>query len=55
MYKNFGAFVGKNIIRMILLVIAVSFVAFTLMTMSPVDPLSANVGQAALGSISQEE
>lgn len=53
--KNFGTFLTKNIIRMILLVIAVSIVAFALMTMSPVDPLSANVGQAALGSMSQEQ
>ena len=40
---------------MILLLIAVSIVAFTLMTLSPVDPLQANVGQAALGSMSQEQ
>ena len=40
---------------MILLLIAVSIVAFTLMTMSPIDPLQANVGQAALGSMSQEQ
>lgn len=55
MNKRTGIFIGKNIIRMILLVIAVSIVAFTLMTMSPVDPLQANVGQAALGSMSQEQ
>ena len=42
-------------IRMVLLLIAVSIVAFALMTMSPVDPLQANVGQAALGSMSQEQ
>ena len=40
---------------MVLLLIAVSIVAFALMTMSPVDPLQANVGQAALGSMSQEQ
>ena len=40
---------------MILLVVAVSIVAFGLMTMSPVGPMSANVGQAALGSMSQEQ
>lgn len=34
---------------MILLVIAVSIVAFALMNASPVDPLQANVGQVALG------
>ncbi|MDD2959722.1 MAG: ABC transporter permease [Lachnospiraceae bacterium] len=50
-----GKTIGKNIIRMILLVIAVSIAAFTLMTLSPIDPLQANVGQAALGSMSQEQ
>ncbi len=40
---------------MVLLLVAVSIAAFWLMTMSPVDPLQANVGQAALGSMSQEQ
>lgn len=40
---------------MALLLAAVSIVSFVLMTMSPVDPLQANVGQAALGSMSQEQ
>ncbi len=40
---------------MALLLVAVSIVSFVLMTMSPVDPLQANVGQAALGSMSQEQ
>lgn len=40
---------------MALLLVAVSIVSFILMTMSPVDPLQANVGQAALGSMSQEQ
>lgn len=53
--KQYGILIGKNLIRMVLLVIAVSIVAFGLMTMSPVDPLQANVGQAALGSMSQEQ
>lgn len=52
---NFWRSVGKNLIKMILLVIAVSIVAFALMTMSPIDPLQANVGQAALGAMSQEQ
>lgn len=46
---------GKNLIKMVLLVIAVSIVAFALMNASPVDPLQANVGQVALGSMSQEQ
>lgn len=53
--KRLGILVGKNLVRMVLLVIAVSMVAFALMSLSPVDPLQANVGQAALGSMSQEQ
>nr|WP_109625474.1 ABC transporter permease [Murimonas intestini] len=48
-------FIGKNLIRMILLVIGVSIAAFLLISASPIDPLQANVGQAALGSMSQEQ
>lgn len=53
--KQYTILIGKNIIRMALLLVAVSIVSFILMTMSPVDPLQANVGQAALGSMSQEQ
>jgi len=38
-----------------LLLITVSIVTFTLVSMSPIDPLQANVGQAALGAMSQEQ
>lgn len=48
-------FAVKNFIRMILLLIAVSIVTFALVTVSPIDPLQANVGQAALGSMSEEQ
>ncbi|WP_242879843.1 ABC transporter permease [Eisenbergiella tayi] len=40
---------------MLLLLITVSIVTFTLVSMSPIDPLQANVGQAALGAMSQEQ
>lgn len=40
---------------MLLLTVAVSVVTFALMKASPIDPLQANVGQAALGSMSQEQ
>lgn len=43
---------GRQCIRMLLLVIAVSIVTFGLMKASPIDPLQANVGQAALGTMS---
>lgn len=54
--KSYGIrFIGKNFIRMILLLFAVSVVTFTLVSVSPIDPLQANVGQAALGAMSQEQ
>lgn len=40
---------------MILLLVAVSIVTFALVSASPVDPLQANVGQAALGSMSEAQ
>lgn len=48
-------YIGKKLIRVFLLVIAVSMITFWLMVSSPIDPLSANVGQAALGAMSQEQ
>lgn len=53
--RKWSVLIGKQLMRMILLVIAVSIVAFWLMKASPVDPLQANVGQAALGAMSQEQ
>ncbi len=38
-----------------LLTVCISIVTFALMKASPIDPLQANVGQAALGSMSQEQ
>ena len=48
-------FFGNNLIRMILLLFGVSVAAFILVSVSPIDPLQANVGQAALGSMSVEQ
>lgn len=48
-------FIGKNFIRMALLLLAVSMAAFFLVSVSPIDPLQANIGQAALGSMSAEQ
>ena len=55
MNRQRAIFLGKNIIRALLLVVCVSMITFALMKASPVDPLQANVGQAALGSMSQEQ
>ena len=40
---------------MALLLLGVSLAAFLLMSASPLDPLQTNVGQAALGTMSQEQ
>lgn len=40
---------------MLLLIVGVSIAAFVLLSASPIDPLQANVGQAALGSMSREQ
>lgn len=47
--------IWKQCVRMCVLLIAVSIVTFGLMKASPVDPLQANVGQVALGAMSQEQ
>lgn len=48
-------FLGKKLIRMVFLLVTVSIVTFCLVTMSPIDPLQENAGQAALGSMSEEQ
>ena len=46
---------GVNFIRMAVLLVLVSMAAFFLVSVSPLDPLTTNVGQAALGTMSQEQ
>lgn len=53
--KKLPVYMGKQCIRMIFLIIAVSIITFALMKASPIDPLQANVGQAALGTMSREQ
>lgn len=55
MKRRWIVFIGKNLIRTLLLTICISMVTFALMKASPIDPLQANVGQAALGTMSQEQ
>ena len=45
----------KKALRLLLLLLGVSAAAFALVSLSPVDPLQTNVGQTALGSMSQEQ
>lgn len=47
-------FLIKNVGRLLLLLLAVSVLTFTLVSISPVDPLQVNAGQA-LASMSQEQ
>lgn len=54
-YKQTAGYLGKNFIRMIILLFCVSGAAFFLVSVSPVDPLQTNIGQAALGSMSPEQ
>ena len=53
--KHRLGFTGKKLIRIALLLLGVSFVTFLLMSASPLNPLQTNVGQVALGSMSQEQ
>ena len=48
-------FAGKNLVRIAVLVLGVSLIAFLLMSASPLNPLRTNVGQAALGAMSPEQ
>lgn len=48
-------YVAGKLARLLLLVLSVSVVTFTLVSVSPIDPVQANVGQAAMGSMSQEQ
>ena len=48
------SFVLRNIGRFLLLMAATSLVVFALVSASPIDPLQANVGQAALVGMSDE-
>ena len=45
----------KNLLRFAVLLLAVSFIAFFLVSVSPIDPVQANVGQAAYVGMSEEK
>ncbi len=47
--------IASKLCRAALLLVCVSIAAFALVTVSPVDPLQTNIGQAALGSMSAEQ
>lgn len=55
MGKSIAWRIGKSFFRMAVLLVLVSLGAFVLVSMSPVEPLQTNIGQAALGRMSQEQ
>lgn len=55
MGKSIAWRAGKSFFRMVFLLFLVSLGAFVLVSVSPVDPLQTNIGQTALGSMSQEQ
>ena len=50
-----GRVVIRNVVKFALLLLAVSFVTFALVSLSPIDPVQANVGQAAYINMSEEK
>ena len=50
--KKKGLWFCRQAVRMCLMVLLVSILAFVLLAVSPIDPLQTNVGQTALGSMS---
>ena len=50
-----AAWVGKQALRMVILLATVTAAVFFLLSVSPIDPLTTNVGQTALGSMSPEQ
>lgn len=53
--SGLGMFLVRKCVRMAVLLCLVSIVTFALVSVSPLDPLTTNVGQAALGSMSPEQ
>ena len=46
-------YLARHIVRFALLMLAVGLVVFALVSMSPIDPVQANVGQAAYVNMSE--
>ena len=44
---------ARHIVRFVLLMLAVGLVVFALVSVSPIDPVQANVGQAAYVNMSE--
>ena len=56
MHSNrLSAFIGKQAVKFILLLIAISMMTFLLVAVSPIDPVKMNTGQAAYVNMSAEK
>ena len=55
MAKRMARMAARQLIRMLRLIFCASLAAFVLLSLSPIDPLQQNVGQAAMGSMSAEQ
>lgn len=53
--KQYIGYVFKNIVKMVALLIGVSIVAFSLVSVSPIDPVQANVGTTAYMRMTPEK
>ena len=53
--KQTAGWMLRKCVRMLVLLLLVSAASFFLVSLSPMDPLQSNVGQAALGAMSQEQ
>ena len=49
------SFIAKHVLRLVLLLLTTSMVVFALVSASPIDPVQANVGQAAYVNMSEEK
>lgn len=46
-------YIARQVVKFVLLMLAISFITFALVSLSPVDPVQANIGQAAYASMSE--
>lgn len=49
------SFIGRHLVRLVLLLVATSIIVFVLVSISPIDPVQANVGQVAYVNMSDEK
>lgn len=53
-YSGIAKYIGKSIVKIVTLLIAVSILSFILVSMSPVDPVRAYIGEVGMANMSAE-